>query len=732
MDIRFAYRAAVFCGAAVAFGCPASAGVPDAAALSRPAFGTRESAVAPKAGTRLPAKSPLFLEPGTNVNLLVNSSFEMGKVAHRVFSETRYGADAPQARVEVVAGARHGEKCLRVATPPDVRAILVATAPRVGPSTRVAYSVWLKADRPVSVAYHAYAACNDLWGDGKVDWTGTTCAFNVTTEWRRFDAHHVTGAKQGWVCPRLTIPSDCVCWVDAEQLEVSNDGRPSDYRPAAPVEAAFELDRRIFEQDECAGPVTREARLLTFDYEANRMNVENRRFQTSRYGRFALEDEVAGRPALPVEYAVVHPLKPYPGKGLFIGINGGLPTLRPGYSARKNYVPDGAEDDYYKLVRLAGMRLLRIWDGDIWWKTLEPRKGDYFWQPLDHAVDGAGAAGMETMFVLGSGAFLKWKDPERDRSFTNWFVRLNARPAKISGMPQWSTGLELRDADWDDFNRDLVRHAKGRIKYYEIVNEPNLQVADPDYYVHLMRLAYGRVKTEDPSATVVGICSTGDFGGDLGGYIGAVGERGGFRYLDWMSFHPYSGPTDVTPKTAEEQIAAISKLVEKYRPGCPIIEDELYYICDNSAEKRANRGCNWRASNVIRRYVLDFMGGCVASTPLAREQIWHQGPEMTGLDNSYFLGAHHYYPDDRYVVSNAFAHFLEGGRFLRKPTLPDGLNGAEFENARGRKVEVLWAKRATDIRTIDVPAGAVAYDCLGNRLGSGRIDLTEDPVYILK
>ena len=89
-------------------------------------------------------------------------------------------------------------------------------------------------------------------------------------------------------------------------------------------------------------------------------------------------------------------------------------------------------------------------------------------------------------------------------------------------------------------------------------------------------------------------------------------------------------PTDVTPKPAERQLAEVSAQVAKYRPGCPVIDDELYYICDNNAEKGANRGCNWRASNVVRRYVLDFAGGCVASAPMTRRQairLERQGDE---------------------------------------------------------------------------------------------------------
>ena len=702
-----------------------------------PVPGSRESAVAPKSFARLPAKSPLFLPPATNANLLVNASFEMGKAGHQVATETAFGPGAPQAKVTVdETVAKDGRRSLRIETPADCKASLIGTAPRVGGGAQVVYSVWLKAARPTTVRVELFGVNVDMWGTGQTIWKGMPVDFKVTEEWKRCPVPFKTDAAQAWLCPRLVFAGDSVCWVDAEQLEVTSGRKPTEFRPAAPVEAAFELDGRIFAQRDGsfdpAHPPVREARLLAYDYAAAKLTVERRTFATPKYGCFSLEAEVAGRPALPADYAVVHALDPYPGKGLFIGMNGGQPALRHGWNSARQYLFDGEGDgDYWRLLRLAGMRLLRLWDGDLGWRTCEPRKGEYDWTPLDNVLDGTRRAGMDAMFVLGATAFLKWNDPARDKAHTNWFVRLGAKPAKKSGMPQWTTGLEIRDADWDDFNRDLARHAKGRLKYYEIVNEPNLQVADADYYVHLMKLAYGRIKAEDPSATVVGICSTGDFGGNLGGYIGEVGKRGGFQYLDWMSFHPYSGPTDVTPKPAERQLVEVSALVAKYRPGCPVIEDELYYICDNNAEKGSNRGCNWRASNVIRRYVLDFAGGCVASAPLAREQIWHQGPEMSGLNGRPSLMAHHLYANELYVASNAFAHFLEGGRFVARPDLAKGLNGAAFENVRGERVVVIWAKRAEDRQTVAVPDGAVAYDLFGNSLNAKTVDVTEDAVYLV-
>ena len=701
-----------------------------------PELGTRESTVPPKSFGILPAKSPLFLEPKVGENLLVNSSFEMGLVGHRLFSETTYTNGSPVATTALVTETSvDGRQCLRVDIPEGVyRAVLIGTSPRVGAGARAVYSVSVKAEKPAKVMLSLFTATVDIFGDGSTDWEGTARQDRqVTTEWKRLELACRTTPRQAWVSPSIHFTSPGTYWVDAEQLEIKSEGGASPYRPAAPVEAAFELDETIFVQKDGDSPV-RHARLMDYDSRTGRLAVKDYPFTTPKFGRFALEAKVEGRPAYPAEFAVVHKLKAYPGKGLFIGVNGGLQFNRPGsYKTRQYLNEKGSDGDYHRNLRLGGFKLLRLWDGGLSWVTLEPKKGEYNWQNLDYILDRTRTAGLDTMFVLGDNAFLKFiKNPKRDKAYQGWFVREHSRPAKIDGMPRWTSGLEIRDEDWTDFVQALVRHASGRIPYYEIVNEPNIQVADPEYYVHIQKLAYEIIRREAPKAKVVGICSTGDFGGDIGGYIGKVGAQGAFEYLDIMSFHPYSGPTDVTPKTAEQQLAEIRRVVDRYRPGCPIIEDELYYICNNSTEKEANRGLNWRASNVVRRYVLDFAGGCFASAPLHQGQLWRCGPEASGVNGRICEVTHGLHASELYIASNAFAHFLEGGRYLEKPAFGEGLNGGVFEDVRGLRVTVLWAKRETDVREIDVPAGTKAYDLFGNLLEGRRVKVTEDAIYLVK
>lgn len=703
-----------------------------------PEMGTRAAAVPPLSGDAPPPPSPLFLEPKDGTNLLFNASFEMGKDGHQVAFEVPCGRAGARGVAQVVEGdAVHGRRFLRIDTrAAGCRAVYLSNAPRLRCGTNVVYSVWLRADAPGRTASVELGGRSfNFHAPKPLPWRGAARTFDLKEVWTRHEVYFAVPDEQPFALPRLVFPQPGVYCLDAEQLEIGDAATP--FAPAAAVEGAYRLRETVFAQADTEEtrrhPPVRQAALVRHDYRTGETSERRVAFETPRYGCFSLSGTLEGRPVLPAEYAVVHALGAHPGAGLFVGLNGGLGGLRPWWETRAWYdTEENAPSDYYRLLRLSGARMLRLWDGNLDWMELEPEKGAYDWAPLDFVVDHARANGMEPMYVLGGTAFLKWKDAWKDRIYTNWFVRLNARPARKTGMPTWTEALELRDADWTDFARDAVRRYRGRIRYWETVNEPNLQVADVDYYVRLMKLAYETVKREDPAATVVGICSTGDFGGDLGGYIGAVGEKGGFRYLDWMSFHPYSGPTDVTPKTAETQLGEVRRLVEKYRPGCPVLEDELYFICDNGAEKMENRAQNWRASNLARRFVLDFAGGCVGSTPLHEGQIWGAGPEIAGITANLGFFRHRLYANARFVVGNAFAHFLEGGRFLRVPKLPAGVNGGVFRDRAGREVTVLWAKRAADARDWPVPADCTAYDHFGNRLAGEAARLTEDAVYLVQ
>ena len=131
------------------------------------------------------------------------------------------------------------------------------------------------------------------------------------------------------------------------------------------------------------------------------------------------------------------------------------------------------------------------------WEAIEiSGKGDYWdrrwnvsaWERYDLIVDLAEKHGLEII------------------------ARLDNPPAwsrEIGGAPGWEMAPPDNYEDYGDFVYTVVSRYKGRIRYYQIWNEPNIypewgdQPADPKGYVELLKIAYRRAKEADPNCVIV-------------------------------------------------------------------------------------------------------------------------------------------------------------------------------------------------------------------------------------
>ncbi|OGV73409.1 MAG: hypothetical protein A3K19_10920 [Lentisphaerae bacterium RIFOXYB12_FULL_65_16] len=111
----------------------------------------------------------------------------------------------------------------------------------------------------------------------------------------------------------------------------------------------------------------------------------------------------------------------------------------------------------------------------------------------------------------------------------------------------WEAGRYKTVDDWKadprvhtDHVRALATRYKGKVKYWEIFNEPNAghpHGMTPAVYVPLLKQAHEIIKDVDPAAQVVGPCGTSQYHE----WTEAVLAAGGGQYLDILSFHNYIG-----------------------------------------------------------------------------------------------------------------------------------------------------------------------------------------------
>jgi hypothetical protein len=139
--------------------------------------------------------------------------------------------------------------------------------------------------------------------------------------------------------------------------------------------------------------------------------------------------------------------------------------------------------------------------------------------------------------------------------------------ARLSNPPAWSraagddAGTFAPPDDFDDFAHfatALAGRYKGRIRYYQIWNEPNIypewgeQAVDPEAYTDLLCRAYRAIKAVDPDAVILSgaLAPTAELSGrDLNDYIFlqrmyAAGAADCFDILSMQGYGLWSGPTD--------------------------------------------------------------------------------------------------------------------------------------------------------------------------------------------
>lgn len=186
------------------------------------------------------------------------------------------------------------------------------------------------------------------------------------------------------------------------------------------------------------------------------------------------------------------------------------------------------------------------------WRDIEPKKGQFDWSHTDHIVYTANRYGQGKLDLL-----IRVDHPPE------WAAPGCSNPARgiVQGPPR---NLQ----DYANFLTALATRYKGRIRAYEVWNEPNLarewcgRTPNPAEYAQMLRVAYAALKRADPNAMVIsaGLTPTGTqppvampddvyldqlyqaMGGNSDGYFDALGAHGA----------GYKAPPEMSP----EEVAA--------------------------------------------------------------------------------------------------------------------------------------------------------------------------------
>jgi len=204
------------------------------------------------------------------------------------------------------------------------------------------------------------------------------------------------------------------------------------------------------------------------------------------------------------------------------------PMPIPGLSTHINIGLSPAQEQELQMEQDAGLRLVRT---DFKWSKIEPEEGEFHFEKYDQMVENAASHDIEALALLDYS--VGWAE---------------AVPGDYSTIDSGKFG---------QFAAAVATQYKGKIKYYEVWNEENLDKffkpeADPAKYGELLKAAYAGIKEADPEARVVfgGLNSIGVFTGTPWGFfdqaVRAHPDLG--NYFDALAIHPYTLAQSLAPE----------------------------------------------------------------------------------------------------------------------------------------------------------------------------------------
>ena len=181
-----------------------------------------------------------------------------------------------------------------------------------------------------------------------------------------------------------------------------------------------------------------------------------------------------------------------------------------------------------------GARWVRLHDfGDFChWRVVEPEKGRFEWR--DAEIDDLRNRGFMILANLGHPPL--WA----------------GRPHPAGAGPRRLDQRPPRDvAEWENYVFKTVEHFRGRIRHWEVWNEPCWQgffSGTPEEYAELLKVAYRAIKRADPQAVVIGGC----FSSHAAEWTKRVLAQDGLDFMDALSYHVYWSPAVTEPAAPGE------------------------------------------------------------------------------------------------------------------------------------------------------------------------------------
>lgn len=399
-----------------------------------------------------------------------------------------------------------------------------------------------------------------------------------------------------------------------------------------------------------------------------------------------------------------------------------------------------SDEDWKPLEELligAGISAIRK---EISWGYVEPTPGTYQEDPKTFYLQELADDGIDYMAIIS---------PSSYPYSQNW-DRMRVDQMEADGF----------EGIWDTWAKHLEYIAttyKGRVKYYEIYNEPNEHV-QPDVYCKYLEYAYAAIKKCDPDAVVVGFSTASMPWAWIEQTLEIVGKDPG-KYLDAISIHPYDFDygeyRTKSPAAGQawsilfrdqnyiDKNTRLKEMMEKY--GCGGIS-----VLGTEIGMTATPGVfslKAQAADMMQMFTTTQIDGiidrvwiyCFENTATRGTSWWS---ERNTEDNFGIVGNRNdtvpWAAKPSYLAMCAYNGFMTGSEYIDQ-IVDNPMRAYRFKKTDGKQVVMLWSDEGS--RNIGLNLGAKTvdiYDQYSNHVGTMHSDTgvydftaTFEPMYIV-
>ncbi len=398
------------------------------------------------------------------------------------------------------------------------------------------------------------------------------------------------------------------------------------------------------------------------------------------FATYALTDQASGRTFTGRErFAVMHPAGQTEGvaKGFLFGVCG-----HP-----YNYQPHDREREALA-ASLCGAKVLRT--DARWERHLERAQGNWDFSWLDHTVEANAQYGIELQLILSYAPYWSWAKDWK--SFSS-----DPKREKRGGRPDYE--------HWRNFVDKTSAHYKGKIRFYEVWNEPDLDHFanfPPGEYLKMQESAYRAVKSNDPQAMVMN-------GGLAGIAHNHSQRRKGFidqildsDTIDIFAFHAHGDFAVYQP-----QIEYITEKLKTHR---------LPWYSNETAISATAVGEIRQAEILFKKFIYAWSKGAIGYNWY---DLRNDGFSLKNGEHNFGLITQDFKPKAAYLAYNTLATYFREAEYKNTLLNTGGLHACLFRAKDDSMLLAFWndALISTDrlIGLSGITGQAELIDLMGNR-----------------